>query len=197
MTPKELSTVARRYQRLNRTEDAMKFWKEAADKGHAQACNNYAMLWCKNHDYKKEESMSSIVEYFKKGAALGYYPALANLIVVSFYGYGCEPDHEKAFRLFDELMENKESESLDDFSADEEFLYTISGTKYSSKAILNGEHLKKAVAQHKDPAYLTMFGKARYKDSRPAVWKYYLKRAADMNHQPAKDFLHEAGIEGY
>ncbi|MDE5813164.1 MAG: hypothetical protein K2H72_02660 [Muribaculaceae bacterium] len=197
MTPKELATVARRYQRLNRTEDAMKFWKEAADKGHAQACNSYAMLWCKSHDYRKDEGMKDIVGYFRKGADLGYYPAIANLIVVSLYGYGCDPDHDKAFSLFDQLMDNKDSESLDDFVAGEEFLYTISGTKYSSKAILNGDHLKKAVAEHKDPAYLTMFGKARHRDSRPAVWKYYLKRAADMNHQPAKDFLHEAGVEGY
>lgn len=87
---------------------ARQMYKDAADKGHVRACNDYAVS-CRDAEGGPQDFVEA-PKYYKKAVALGHVKAMTSLGCLYLSNQGGPPDLEEAKRLF--VKAGKEGDEL-------------------------------------------------------------------------------------
>ncbi|NDW13140.1 sel1 repeat family protein [Bacteroides sp. 214] len=178
----ELRELALDYEYYNHIELAKKFFKMAADKNDAYSCNSIGILY--SVDKKDEEEKKQAAEYFKKGAELGYGPAMHNCARVLFLAEGTMPDIDKAKELAKKYFNLVKEEKHYSFMKSE--LLRLNPTHfYKDEDIIKGVPLAELYKEIDTSIYLCNLGFTNRKSNTAGALYYYERTRARGNKKAA------------
>lgn len=192
LSGEELRELALDYEYINDMESAKKFLKMAADKNDAYSCNYIGVLY--SADRKNEEEKKQAVGYFKKGAELGYGPAIHNYARTLFYGEGTLPDIDKAKEFAEKYFNLVKEDKYHGFMKNE-FLGFYTGSIYKEEAIIMGAPLAKVYEEIDTTSRLCSMGFRDRKDN-TARALYYYERARARGSKKATNGIGNIYWEG-
>ena len=83
--------------------EAVKYFRKAADQGHARA--QYELGVCYNFGYGIRKDLKEAVKWYRKAAEQGYIYAIFDLGECYYYGKGVPKDHKEAAKWYRKAAE--------------------------------------------------------------------------------------------
>lgn len=188
----ELRELALDYEHLGNLESAQEFFIQAANKKDAYSCNYMGIQY--SSDRNNTQKLKQAAEFFRKGAELGYGPAMYNYARTLFYGEGILPDIDKGKKYAELYFKLVKEDGHHGFQK-EELLGFYVGSIYKEKDIIAGAVLYK-VYQDIDKISSLCLKAFRDRDNNTPRALYYYERAWSQGSKKAAQGLGSLYLRG-